>query len=482
MAAEFIPLNNDDTKELRKEIGLPVTKELFYWHRTESYTSWVREKVQNYKVVATYEPSGSKSLLITLENGREVRILGDYLVEMQKPSFLGEVIGASQDMLEPNEKDNAIEDNGSTMDKRATRIEELVKNYVVLDLETTGTNHYKDEITEIGAIRYEAGNEIARLSVFVKTDVEIPKSVERITGISNDMLRMLGIEAKEALEQLKDFLGNSVVVGHNFSTFDVKFLEDAYNRELNCHFPNDYIDTLYLARKKLPELKRHNLQCLAEKYNIDYSKAHRAVEDCIINHFVYEYLAFGDCLSEELKEKISCDCLASEEELVDVSVTEKWQINLQSRFHEFEEMYGLMSNTCSIKANYNDDGKLTSYAICIYEPDLVEERRDSSRNTVLVRVKNKPLKSWPTLVEVYSKSLSDEENGKRFDKDDDELVKCILECMNIGLQNYVPKASSFACCSRYQECSDAKKCIHPNKLYAKACQYRENIDEGNIFY
>lgn len=41
---------------------------------------------------------------------------------------------------------------------------------------------------------------------------------------------------------------------------------------------------------------------------------------------------------------------------------------------------------------------------------------------------------------------------------------------------------SFGCCSRYEECSNAKRCIHPDKLTAIACGYRKNLEKGLIFY
>jgi hypothetical protein len=40
----------------------------------------------------------------------------------------------------------------------------------------------------------------------------------------------------------------------------------------------------------------------------------------------------------------------------------------------------------------------------------------------------------------------------------------------------------FGCCSQYKECSDAKKCIHPDKERSKYCQYRKNLESGKIFY
>lgn len=480
MATEFTKLNDNDTKELRKEIGLPVTKELIYWYKDES-RSWRQTKVSNYEVVATYEPSGSKSILITLEDGSRVRILGDYLADMQKPSFLSDIgeLAETQDIV---------------YGKTAERLEKNVDSYIVVDLETTGTNHFEDEITEIGAIKYFKGKEVGRLDLLVKTDVVIPKKVEKLTGISNDMLSMFGLEPKDAFTQFRDFVGNSVIVGHNFAAFDSKFLEDAYLREFGCHFANDFIDTLYLARKQFPELEHHTLEVLSKVYNIDYSKAHRAVEDCIINHIVYEYLTYNCLLCDESGEEYIVkdsrynesndsnterDC---EGELVEVTALEEWQKKVSLVFDELEKKFVLFKDSLSIMANIGKDGKVSSYAVCVYEPDLVEDRRDSRRYTVLARIKENVLKSNIKIVDVYSRYFDKVDEKKRMDKDSGEFITCITDCIKNGIQNYVPKATSFACCSRYQECSDAKKCMHPNVLYAKACQYRKNLEQGNIFY
>ncbi len=41
---------------------------------------------------------------------------------------------------------------------------------------------------------------------------------------------------------------------------------------------------------------------------------------------------------------------------------------------------------------------------------------------------------------------------------------------------------SFGCCSRYMECSNQKKCIHPDIKEAQGCIYKHNLEEGRIFY
>ena len=40
MATGFIQLNENDTKELRKEIGLPVTKGVIYWSKEVPQPAW----------------------------------------------------------------------------------------------------------------------------------------------------------------------------------------------------------------------------------------------------------------------------------------------------------------------------------------------------------------------------------------------------------------------------------------------------------
>jgi hypothetical protein len=59
------------------------------------------------------------------------------------------------------------------------------------------------------------------------------------------------------------------------------------------------------------------------------------------------------------------------------------------------------------------------------------------------------------------------------------------EISNILLYIYddcKPSGTMFGCCSRFNACSDAKKCVNPNKQHAKNCWYNENLKRGKIFY
>ncbi|WMJ84494.1 hypothetical protein ACS3UN_06920 [Oscillospiraceae bacterium LTW-04] len=51
----------------------------------------------------------------------------------------------------------------------------------------------------------------------------------------------------------------------------------------------------------------------------------------------------------------------------------------------------------------------------------------------------------------------------------------IIELAKLGVGN-------FGCCHRYEECSDAKECTHPDRLRAMCCDYKKHLEEGRIFY
>jgi len=46
--------------------------------------------------------------------------------------------------------------------------------------------------------------------------------------------------------------------------------------------------------------------------------------------------------------------------------------------------------------------------------------------------------------------------------------------------NRLPK--EWDCCSRYLECSNARKCVHPDPAFALACGYRKLLAAGIIYY
>lgn len=173
-------------------------------------------------------------------------------------------------------------------------------SYVVIDIETTGLSPDYDSIIEVGAIKYESGVETERFSSLIQPDScdddgnYINDFIRRLTGITNEMLSSAP-SAREVFPTFYEFLSDSVLVGHNVN-FDINFLYDNFEKNLNKSLSNDFVDTMRISRNLHPELREHTLSDLKERYNIGYSKAHRTLADCESTYLVLRSLHKDACL------------------------------------------------------------------------------------------------------------------------------------------------------------------------------------------
>ena len=81
------------------------------------------------------------------------------------------------------------------------------------------------------------------------------------------MMLKEGKELEDVLQSFKVFLGKDIIVGHNVN-FDINFLYDNMEEHLDTYLSNDYVDTLRIARKVLPNLKHHKLDDLITYFQI----------------------------------------------------------------------------------------------------------------------------------------------------------------------------------------------------------------------
>ena len=157
--------------------------------------------------------------------------------------------------------------------------------FVVVDLETTGTNSRDNAITEIGAVKVRAGIVLGEFQTFVNPKIPIPAYIQVLTGITNaDVMIAPSIDA--ALSSFMEFAGlsnattDTVLVAHN-AGFDVGFLK-ANCARLSIDWPNPTVlDTVALARRALKreEVRNHKLSTLASNFNSDITPTHRALDD-----------------------------------------------------------------------------------------------------------------------------------------------------------------------------------------------------------
>ncbi|MEA3285816.1 MAG: helicase C-terminal domain-containing protein [Candidatus Marinimicrobia bacterium] len=149
--------------------------------------------------------------------------------------------------------------------------------FVSFDLETTGLDPNKDYVIEFGAVKVVDGVPAERFQQFIKPPVRIPKFIQKLTGITDEMVQDAPT-FEEIVDDLYDFLGDHPLVAHNIY-FDHNFLnvkrEDIDGIPLN----NDLMDTLSLVRTMRYDMINHKLGTVAEFYGLSKEGAHRADYD-----------------------------------------------------------------------------------------------------------------------------------------------------------------------------------------------------------
>lgn len=154
--------------------------------------------------------------------------------------------------------------------------QDINTTYCVLDLETTGLSAKTEKITEIGIMKVQNGEVIDKFCEFVNPEKPIPQRVVEVTHITDDMVKDAP-KIDEIFPKVLDFIKGTVLVAHN-AAFDIGFLK-TQAKELGYEFDFTYIDTLPLARKLFPNIKKHKLGKIAEHLKIKVDVAHRALDD-----------------------------------------------------------------------------------------------------------------------------------------------------------------------------------------------------------
>ncbi len=156
---------------------------------------------------------------------------------------------------------------------------------VIVDLETTGLDASRDEIIEIGAVRfaYTSADEVAAITgvfqSFNEPSGAIPGHITQLTGIDDAMVRGHRID-EDALVRFVE--SANVVIAHN-AGFDRKFAERAW--PVFRHKP-------WACSATEIDWRAHGFGGAKLSYLLTdagfFHNAHRAVDDC---HAILELLA-----------------------------------------------------------------------------------------------------------------------------------------------------------------------------------------------
>ncbi len=151
--------------------------------------------------------------------------------------------------------------------------------FVVVDLETTGSNSGDDAITEIGAVKIRGGEVIGEMSTFVDPGRTLPPFIVQLTGITSAML-VDAPRIEQVLPSFLEFARGAVLVAHN-APFDIGFLRAATTRCDIAWPPFQVLCTVRLARRVLSrdEAPSVKLSALADLFQVSTRPTHRALDD-----------------------------------------------------------------------------------------------------------------------------------------------------------------------------------------------------------
>lgn len=170
-----------------------------------------------------------------------------------------------------------------------------------VDLETTGATATADRVTEIGIVQVDEDG-VREWSSLVNPHAPISPFIERLTGISNDMVAAapsFGEIAEEILERLQ----GRVFIAHN-ARFDYGFLKNEFKR-VGRSFRAPVLCTVKLSRKVFPQHAKHSLDALIERHGLQVDGRHRALADAKLIHQFWNQLQTElapEVLAQTLKE------------------------------------------------------------------------------------------------------------------------------------------------------------------------------------
>ena len=156
---------------------------------------------------------------------------------------------------------------------------------IILDVETTGLDHTKDEVIELGMVkfRYSTEDEVAGLSEtfhsFHQPSTPIPTEITELTGITDAMVAGQAIDPAVVASFADD---TNIIIAHN-ANFDRKFAE---------RFWPAFTHKPWACSMKEINWKQHGFTGAKLGYLLAevglFHEAHRAVDDC---HALLEILA-----------------------------------------------------------------------------------------------------------------------------------------------------------------------------------------------
>ena len=162
----------------------------------------------------------------------------------------------------------------------------LREGLAFVDIETTGGPTQLASITEIAVIQLdETGTR--EWATLVKPETRIPEHIQRLTGISNEMVASAP-RFEQIADELFDRLDGRIFVAHN-ARFDHGHIKAAFRR-MGVTIRPRVLCTVKLSRRMYAHERRHSLDHVIARHGLNVSARHRALGDAQVLHQFWNLL------------------------------------------------------------------------------------------------------------------------------------------------------------------------------------------------
>ena len=151
------------------------------------------------------------------------------------------------------------------------------QRWLFLDVETTGSTATRDRVTEVAWVLLDGETgQVSKESHLVNPDARIPAFIQQLTGITDDMVadapRFSAIAPRLAAA-----MDGAVFVAHN-ARFDYGFVKNEFKR-IGQSVRAPVLCSVKLSRLFFPAEKRHNLDAVMARHQLQADSRHRALTD-----------------------------------------------------------------------------------------------------------------------------------------------------------------------------------------------------------
>jgi len=167
--------------------------------------------------------------------------------------------------------------------------------YAIVDIETTGGYAANNAITEVAIVLHDGNREVRRYETLVKPGITIPRYVQALTGITDELVEDAPF-FDDIAPFVYDLLKDTIFVAHNVN-FDYSFVHHQLE-QAGFKWSAKKLCTVRAARKIKPGLGSYSLGNLCNSLNISLENRHRAGGDADATALLFSLLLEWDDAGE----------------------------------------------------------------------------------------------------------------------------------------------------------------------------------------